>query len=225
MNGKHYILLAVYGDRICRVTIWGTGDIGRKNLCPACTSGINVLCSGKDFLPSLKFFAGQRGIDLDIVDIPITEQVTPQGNFGGVVSLIFIFQAQLTQAAGRIAICDNAHDFGVAGLFFRKIFNAFPNTNGLRDTGGRWIHTVCGNFFDHALGVLVLVIGVDHSLHSAINGQIGQLRAAVININLAQGFFYATGSRGKAGTEAQQGSDAQQKCNQSPCHGMTSLFE
>ena len=27
------------------------------------------------------------------------------------------------------------------------------------------------------------------------------------------------------GTEAQQGSDAQQKCNQSPCHGMTSLFE
>ena len=135
-EGKYLllVLLAVYGDGVCGITIRGAGDTGRKCLSPAGAPGVNVLCCRKNFLRPGQLNSRQGGINFQVIDVPVGEQIAPERHFCGIVRLVLVLQVQLRKATGRIAVCNNTHHLGIAGLFFGQIGNAFPNPNGLRNS-------------------------------------------------------------------------------------------
>ena len=108
------VLLAINGDLVGHIPVRGTGHLGGENLIPSCASGIDVLGGGEHLLGALQFHSGQIGIDLEVVNVPVTQKITPERHFSGIITLVLVFQAQFLQTAGRIAAGDNANDLGIA---------------------------------------------------------------------------------------------------------------
>ena len=96
MDGEHLllVLLSVHRDGIGSIAVGGSGNTGRVDLVPRRAAHIDVLGGGENSLRPLKLFSCEIGIDLQVVDVPVGEQVAPQRHFGRIVGVIFVFQLQ-----------------------------------------------------------------------------------------------------------------------------------
>ena len=96
MESEHLllILLTVHRDGIGGVPVRGSGNAGRVDLVPCRTARIDVLGCGKDGLCPLKLFSCEIGIDLQVVDVPVGEQVAPQRHLGRIVGVVLVLQLQ-----------------------------------------------------------------------------------------------------------------------------------
>ena len=114
-EGKNllFILFAVNGDLISRIPIRCAGNLRRQHLRPSRPSGVDVLGRGEHFLGALQLHSGQRGIDLEVVNIPVTQEVTPEGHLRGIITLIFVFKAKFLQRTGGIAAGHNSQHLGI----------------------------------------------------------------------------------------------------------------
>ena len=112
------VLLAVNGDLVGNISVRGAGYLGRENLIPGRASSIDVLGGSEHLLGALQLHPGQIGIDLEVVNVPITQEVTPERHFCGIITLVLVLQAQFLQAASRIAAGNNANDLWIARFFF-----------------------------------------------------------------------------------------------------------
>ena len=79
---------------------------------------VDVLGGGQDAVADVQLGAGEPRGHLQVGDVPVGQQIAPEGHLGGVVGLVFVVQIQLPQAAVGVAVGDDAHHLGVAGLFF-----------------------------------------------------------------------------------------------------------
>ena len=97
MDGEHLllVLLPVHRDGIGGIAVGGSGNTGRVDLVPRRAAHIDVLGGGKDSPRPLKLRTGQVGIDLQVVDVPVGEQVTPQRHLGRIVGVVLVLQLQL----------------------------------------------------------------------------------------------------------------------------------
>ena len=96
VNCKHLllVLLSVHRDGIGGVPVRGSGNAGRVDLVPCRAAHIDVLGCGKDGLCPLKLFSCEIGIDLQVVDVPVGEQVAPQRHLGRIVGVVLVLQLQ-----------------------------------------------------------------------------------------------------------------------------------
>ena len=71
------ILLAVYGYLIGGFSIRSTSHLWGQHFCPRSTASVNILGGGKHLLRPLQFYPSQIGIYLELVNVPVTEEITP----------------------------------------------------------------------------------------------------------------------------------------------------
>ena len=109
MDGEHLllVLLPVHRDGIGGIAVGGSGNTGRVDLVPRRAAHIDVLGCGENGLRPLKLRTGQVGIDLQVVDVPVGEQVAPQRHLGRIVGVVLVLQLQLRKAAGRVSAGDD----------------------------------------------------------------------------------------------------------------------
>ena len=212
-----FVLLAIDGNSISGITVSRGSDAGRVHLAPSCAAHIDVLGSGKDGLCPLQFRAGQVGIDLQVIDVPVGKQIAPQRHFGRIVGVIFVFQLQFRKAAGGIPVGDDAHDLRVTAFFLGDVFDTLAGGHGLRHTRCIRIDAVRGNLLRPAVGIHMVEIGIDQLTDAAIDGEIGEFLFSVVNIDLAQGFLPAAGGKGR-------GREHPQHHHQHKKHGNQSFF-
>ena len=212
------VLLSVNGDLIGGIPVWGTGHFRGEHFIPGRTTGVNVLCRSQNLLCSLKFYAGQVGIDLEVVDVPVAEKITPQGHFSCVVALIFVFQSQLGQASRVIAVGHDTDNLGIAGFFIGEIFNTLTDSHGLRDPQRVRVDTVSGNLPSAPAPVIIIVIGVNLGSDPPIDGQIRHFNPAIVNLNFPQGFLWGGRSKSGGWQEPHDRKESQEHRNQSFFH-------
>ena len=96
MDGEYLllVLLPVRRDGIGGVAVGGSGNTGRVYLVPRRAAHIDVLGGGENSLRPLKLRTGQVGIDLQVVDVPVGEQVAPQRHLGRIVGVVLVLQLQ-----------------------------------------------------------------------------------------------------------------------------------
>ena len=96
MDGEYLllVLLSVHRDGIGGVAVGGSGNTGRVYLVPRRAAHIDVLGGGENSLRPLKLRTGQVGIDLQVVDVPVGEQVAPQRHLGRIVGVVLVLQLQ-----------------------------------------------------------------------------------------------------------------------------------
>ena len=219
MDGEYLllVLLSVHRDGIGDVAVGGSGNTGRVDLVPRRATHIDVLGGGENSLRPLQFRAGQVGVDLQVIDVPVGKQIAPQRHFSRVVGVIFVFQLQLRKAAGGIPVGDDTHDLRIAALFLCKILDTLAGGHGLRYTLGVGVDAVGGDLLRPAVAVHIIKIGIDQLTDAAIDGEIGEFLFSVVNIDFAQGFLLAAGGKGR-GREHPQHHDHQQQ------HGDQSFF-
>ena len=108
-----FVLLSINGDLVGRVPIRGAGDFRGKHLCPGRTAGIDVLGGGEHLLGALQFYPGKGRVDLEVVDVPVAQKITPERHLCGIVTLVLVLQTQLLQGTGGITVGDDAQHFGI----------------------------------------------------------------------------------------------------------------
>ena len=197
------VLSAIHGDGIGHGLIRGGGHPGFQHIIVGGAPLVDVLGGGQNLLAPFQLRPRQAGGHLEVVDIPVGEQVAPEGHFGGVVCEVFVLQSQLSQAPVGVAVGDDAHHLGVAGPFVCKILDTLPNAHRLRNALDVGVHAVGWDLFHLSLGVLILKIGIFLGPNPAIDGQVGQLIAAVVDVHLAQCFLLRVGGKGSGGKDAQ----------------------
>ena len=212
-----FVLLAIDGNSISGITVSRGSDAGRVHLAPSCAAHIDVLGSGKDGLCPLQFRAGQVGIDLQVIDVPVGKQIAPQRHFGRIVGVIFVFQLQFRKAAGGIAVGDDTHDLRIVALFLGHILDALAGAYRLRHTRCIRIDAVGRDLLRFSVGTHMVKIGIDQLTDSPVDGEVGELLLSVVDIDLAQGFLLAAGGK-SGGREHPQHHDHQQQ------HGDQSFF-
>ena len=96
MDGEYLllVLLSVHRDGIGDIAVGGSGNTRRVDLVPSRAAHIDVLGGGKDNPRPLKLRTGQVGIDFQVVDIPVGEQVAPQRHLGRIVGVVLVLQLQ-----------------------------------------------------------------------------------------------------------------------------------
>ena len=220
MDRKHLllVLLPVYRNGISSVPVSRCGDAGRVYLVPRRATHIDVLGGGENSLRPLKLRTGQVGIDLQVVDVPVGEQVAPQRHLGRIVGVVLVFQLQLRKAAGGIAVGDDAHDLRIVALFLGDVFDALAGAYRLRHTCCIRIDAVRGNLLCPAVGIHMVEIGIDQLTDSPVDGEVGELLLSVVDIDLAQGFLLAAGGKGRDGEHPQHHYQHKKHRNQSFFH-------
>ena len=108
-----FVLLSINGDLVGRVPIRGAGDFRGQHLCPGRAAGIDVLGGGEHLLGALQFYPGKGRVDLEVVDVPVAQKVTPERHLRGVVALVLVLQAKLLQGTGGVTVGDDAQHFGI----------------------------------------------------------------------------------------------------------------
>ena len=103
--------------------------------------------------------------------------------------MVLVFQLQLTQPFCWIAVGDDAHHLGITGLFLGQILDALAGSHALRDAFGIGVDAISRDLTNTAIAVHMIVIRIDLGADAAVDGQIGHLCAAVVNIHLAQRLF------------------------------------
>ena len=220
VNCKHLllVLLSVHRDGIGGVPVRNSGNTGRVDFVPRRAAHIDVLGGGKDSPRPLKLRTGQVGIDLQVVDVPVGEQVAPQRHLGRIVGVVLVLQLQLRKAAGRVSAGDDTHDLRIAALFLGDVFDALAGAYRLRDAVNIRIDAVGRNFFRPAVCIHMVEIGVDQLTDAAIDGEVGELLFSVVDIDFAQGFLLAAGGKGRDGEHPQHHYQHKKHRNQSFFH-------
>ena len=190
------ILAAVDGHLIGNITVRRTGDVGGQIFRPCGATAVDVLCRSQDLLGTLQFKTGQIGIDGQIVDIPVGQDIAPKGHFGRVIGVVLVFKPQLAQTAVGIAVGYDSGDLGIGSLFISQILDALALGYLLRHTINIGIDAICRDLFDLSGRRHIVVIGVILLPDTAIYRQIGHRYAAIINIDLAQSFLLRRGCEG-----------------------------
>ena len=162
-DGEHLleVFLTIDCDGICYCLIRFRHQVGGQMRAPGSATAIDVFCDCQDLIGTLQFHASEAGIDLQIVNVPVAEQITPERHFRGVVSLIFVFKLQFTEATLRIAVCDDADDFRIAADLLGEILDALTLGYRLRHPGNVGIDTICRNLFGVAVAIHIVVVGVN----------------------------------------------------------------
>ena len=111
------ILLAVNGHGVGRGFVRRGGHAGSEHIVVGGAPLVDILGGGQDAVADVQLGAGEPRRNFEVSDIPIRHQVAPQRHFGGIIRLILIVQLQLSQAPMGVAIGDDAHHLGIAGLF------------------------------------------------------------------------------------------------------------
>ena len=219
MDGEYllFVLLAIDGNSISGITVSRGSDARRVHLAPSCAAHIDVLGSGKDSLRPLQFRAGQVGVDLQIVDVPVGQQIAPQRHFGRIVGVIFVFQLQLRKAASGIPVGDDAHDLRVAAFFLGHVFDALAGSHRLRDALGVGVDAVGRDLLRFSVGTHIIEIGVDQFPDASVDGEVREFLLTVVDIDFTKGFLLAAGGK-SGGREHPQHHDHQQQ------HGDQSFF-
>ena len=191
-NGKDLLLILAAIDRhfIGNIAVRRAADVGRQVFGPCGAATVDVLGCSEDLLRPLQLKTGQVGIDLQIVDIPMGQEIAPQGHFGGIIGVVLILKTQLAQAAVGIAVGDDAGDLGISRLFIGQILDAFAHAYGLRNTLVVGIHTVGRDFFNRSGWGNAVIVGIDLLTDATVNRQIRHCYAAIENIDLAQRFLF-----------------------------------
>ncbi len=140
---------------------------------------------------------GAVGVDRQGRDVPGGQQIAPQGGLGGVPRLVLGVYPQLGQRLGGVAVGYDAHDFGVLGLLVGGVLDALARAHGLGDAVLGGADAVHRNLHLLTLGVGVKVVVIGLLFCDAVDAQVVQDNAAVVDVDLAQGFLYAVGGGGR----------------------------
>ena len=213
-----HILLAIdrYGIGLRAIRL--RSQSGLKNLRPCGASTIDVLGRCQDLIGTLKLHTGQRGVDLEIVDVPMAQQIAPERHLGRVIALVLILKAQLAKAPSGVAVGDDAHYLGIAADFLREVLDTLALGNRLRHTLGVRVDTIRRNLLRIAVAVNIVVVGVDQLTHSAIDGQIAQRIATVIDVHLTQSFLLGTRCESGSGEHSEHHDNCEQHTHDSFFH-------
>ena len=184
------VLSAVDGYIVSHITVRHTGNIGCQIFCPCRTTAVDILSCRKNLLRPLQLCACQIRIDLQVIDIPMRQQITPKRHFGGIVGLILIVQAKLIETAVRISAGNDTSHLRVRSLFLCEIFDTFASFHRLRNTLGVGVHTVGRNFLYFAGRRDVVIVSINLFPYTPIDCQIGHGIAAIVNIDLTKGFLF-----------------------------------
>ena len=191
------ILLAVNGNRVSGGAIRDTVQIGLVNLIPHRTTAINILGCGQHLIGPNQLITGQGGIHLQIADIPTPDNVAPERHFGCVICLLLVLQTKFLKASCRIAVCDDTHDFGIAGLFRSGVLDGFSLGNRLGHPVFIGVNAVCGDLLDGSIFTDIVVVGVALALHFPVHHQIGKGITAAVNIHLTQCLLLSIGGKSR----------------------------
>ena len=205
------VFLSVDGHRIGGRLVRCDGHSGREHVVIGRTPLIDVLGGGQDTVSDVQLCAGEAGGHLQVGDIPVGEQVAPEGHFGGIERLIFIVQAKFSQTAVRVAIGDDAHHLGVAGLFFRQVSDALPRAYALRDAGDGGGDAIGRGFLGAPVIGFVQKIGIILLFDRSIDGKVAQSIVAVIYVDLSQGFLHTACGKGRCGQDTKQQNTGQKQ--------------
>ena len=187
------IFLTIDGCRIGGLLVGFHRDIRRKDSAPYGAATVDILHGCQHLIGTLQLHSGQVGVDFHVVDIPIGQQVGPERHLGGVVSLILIFQLELTQAAMGISVCNDSHNFGITADLIGEIFDALTRLDGLRHTLDIGIDAVSRDLLRLAVAIHIVVVGVDQLTHSAIDRQIAEFLTAAVDVDFVERFLFGTG--------------------------------
>ena len=140
--------------------------------------------------------------------------------------MLHIVQPQFFQAAVGISIAHNAHDLGVCGLILCQVFDGLPGAHRLGNTICGGVDTVGRDLLHLTCACSEIEIHIIQFLNSPVNRQIGQLLAAVVNINFTQCFPRRICCQCCSWKHPDQGDHKQQKRRQSFCfHNLLLFFE
>ena len=103
----------INGDGVGCLLIWGGGELGLCHTGPCGTLSIDFDRGIENAFPNLPLRAGKSGGYGDVADVPLGDQVTPQGNLAGVKCLVLVGQTQLHQGAVGVHVGHQAHHFRV----------------------------------------------------------------------------------------------------------------
>ena len=182
------ILLALESHGIRLLLVRDRRDLGGQDLVPVHAVCVDELGGGQD--PACRRLV-RGGVDREVRDVPVGQQVAPEGHLCGVVRLVLTGQAQTLQAAGGVSAGHDPHDLRVRGTLVGQVFDPRPGGHRLGHAGGVGIHAVGRDTDRLALGVDVVVVGKHLGPHTAVDGEIAHLRPVVVDLHLAQGLLLA----------------------------------
>ena len=123
----------------------------------------------------------------------------------------------------RIAVCNDTHDFRVAGDIFRQILNTLTFGNTLGNTLDVGVDAVGGDLLCLPLAVHIVVVSVDLRPDASVDRQVGQLIAAVVDVHFTQCLFFGRCSKGGCGEHSQHRNQNEKQGNNPFLHQITSL--
>jgi len=212
-DGEHLlqVCLAADGHGVGRGLVCRDGHPGSEHIVVGGAALVDVFGCGQDAVADVQLAPRQAGSHLQVGNVPAGDQVVPERHFGGVKRLIFVLQAQLSQAAVGVAVGDDAHHLGVAGLFLGQIFDALAGADGLGHAVLVRVHAVRGRFLGAPIIGFVQKVGVFLFSDRAVDGEVAQLIVAVIDVHFAQGILLRAGRKGRRGQEAEYGHKSQEQ--------------
>ena len=204
-----HIRLAVNGDGVGVGLVGGGRQPGAEGLSPVHASLVN-------FLGSLQHPLGRRlirtaGIDLQVVDAPVGQQVAPQGHLGSVVGFILAVHPQGLQGSVRIAGGHDAQHLGIRAFLVGQILDAGTGGDGLRYALEVRVDAVAGDLAGLARWGLVVIVGVLLFPDGAVDGKVVRFRAIPIDADLAQGLLLAGGGLCRGREHSQHGEQGQEQ--------------
>ena len=219
-EGKDLLLvrLAVDGHLISGIPVRQAGHSGLGHLIPAGAPDIDVLGRGQDLLRPLELHSGQGGIDLQVVDVPVAQQIAPEGHLGGVVRLFRVLKVQLLQAAGGVAMGHDAHGLGVRADLVGHVLDTLPGRHRLGHALNVRIDAVGRDLLGLPGAVHIVVVGIDQLPVAAIDGEIAHLGTAAVDVDLPQRLLLRGGSGSGRREQAQDRHDTQQQGQKSFPH-------
>ena len=192
------IFLTIDGCRIGGLLVGFHRDIRRKDSAPYGAATVDILHGCQHLIGTLQLHSGQIGVDLHVVDVPVGQQVRPERHFGRIVCLILILQLEFAQTAMGIAICNDAHDFGITADFVGEVLDALTGSNSLRYTLDIGVDAVRRDFFRLTAAIHIVVVGIDQLTHSAVDRQVTELLLAVVDVDFSKRLFDRTGCQSYA---------------------------
>ena len=215
-DGKFLLIvsLAVDGDRVRLVPVRRGGELGGVHLVPHHAPPVDVLGGLEDALRRLTVGPGQVGIDTQLVDGPVAQDMNPDSGLGGVVALVDRLEAQGFQGLVGVAVGNDAHQLVVGHGFLGAVLYGRSLGHLDRNTVQLGVHAVGGNLFDlPGLHGFILIISIVLLLDAAVHGQPIEGFVLGIHVHLSHGLLQSVGGKGGYGQDAQQGNESQEEGN------------
>ena len=84
-----------------------------------------------------------------------------------------------------------------------QILDTLAGSYGLRYAFDSGIHAVSGNLLYRTICALIFKAGIEKGLYFTVDGEVGQLRSTIEDVDLAQRFFLRGGGLSHARKEAE----------------------